>query len=55
MSARELRGRGIDLCDRCGALAVRLVVLPDQTKALACQDCLLPLYIALTVQAANGG
>ena len=51
--SRPLKGRGRDRCDRCGVLAIRLVVLPDETNVLACRDCVLPLYIALTVSAAN--
>lgn len=50
---RPLKGPGRDVCDRCGETAVRLVLLPDDTPVLACQDCLVPLYIALTVAATN--
>lgn len=52
---RRLRGPGLDCCDRCGAVAIRLVVLPDESNVLACRDCLVPLYIALTVAAVNEG
>lgn len=52
---RPLKGPGKDPCDRCGSVAVRLVLLPDETPVLACQDCLVPLYIALTVAAVNRG
>lgn len=54
-STRRLRGPGIDLCDRCGALAARVVVFDDDTTVLTCSDCAVPLYIALTVAAVNGG
>lgn len=50
---RPLKGPGRDLCDRCGSVASRLVLLPDDTPVLACQDCVVPLFIAITVSAVN--
>ena len=52
---RPLKGPGRDVCDRCGQTAVRLVLLPDDTPVLACEDCLVPLYIALTVASTKPG
>ena len=45
----------VERCTRCARPAVRLVVLDDDTRLFACQECLVPLYIALTVMAVNGG
>jgi len=45
----------VERCTRCARPAVRLVVLDDGTRVFACQECLVPLYIALTCAAVNRG